>query len=118
MLAEQDNSAAADDTIKLTGLERVTYWTFPQINYCPHPNCQKDFENRSETISHFEAAHSDHAILCSVCVPQKPIYTYSIDGFKVHYRNNHPNAEIPYGFDESTDDQANGQMPQQIDEVG
>lgn len=41
MLAEQDNSAAADDTIKLTGLERVTYWTFPQINYCPHPNCQK-----------------------------------------------------------------------------
>lgn len=117
MLSERDNSAAVNDVITLTGLDRITYWKFPQINCCPKPSCQKEFENRCETIKHFSSEHSDQSILCSVCVPQQPIYTCSIYGFKLHYRQNHPNAKIPYDFDETNDDHADDQMPQQIDEV-
>lgn len=119
-MTEQDNSAVVDDTILLSGLDRTTFWKFPQQNFCPHPYCQKDFENRSEAIGHFKSEHAKYAILCSVCEPQKPIYTYSRVGFKAHYRNHHPNAEIPFGFgepDDDDDDQENGETPEQNDEV-
>lgn len=117
MPSETDIDAMTNDIITLTGLEITTLWKFPQINYCPHPSCQEDFEDRSEAISHFISKHSDHAILCSICIPPKPVYTYSIDGFTQHYRNHHPDADIPYGFNESSDNHASDQMQQKNDEV-
>lgn len=114
MISERNDDATVNDLITLTGLAKVTHWKFPEINYCPHPNCEEDFETRAEAIIHYKM-HSDHAILCSIC--QKPIYTYSIDGFKEHYRNFHTIQEVPYGFNETSDNHINDQMPQQINEV-
>lgn len=115
MISDRDDDAAVNDIITLTGLSKVTHWKFPNINYCPHPNCHEDFETQAEAINHYSSMHSDQAILCSIC--DEPIYTYSIDGFKEHFRNSHPDSQIPIGFNETSDNRTNDQMSQQIDEV-
>lgn len=109
----ENEDATINDTITLFGLGKTTNWTFPpEINYCPHPSCQEEFENRAEAINHFRSMHSQSVILCSEC--SKPIFTYSIDGFKEHYRNSHPDAKIPYDFNETS---TNDRMPLNNDEV-
>lgn len=101
-----------DWIVNLCGLGKVTNWKFPNINYCPHPSCQEEFANRAEAINHFRLMHSQCVILCPDC--GKPIFTYSVDGFKEHYRNSHPDAQIPYDFNGTS---TNNQMPQLNDEV-
>lgn len=102
-----------DDIVFLFGLGKKTQWKFPKISYCPHPSCQEEFENRNQAIDHFRCVHSQSVILCSECF--KPIFTYSIDGFKEHYRSSHPDAEIPYDFNETS---TNYHMPPLDNEVG
>lgn len=60
----------------------------------------------------------DLILLCLLRQCKQPVYTYSIDGFKEHYRISHPDAVIPAEFNETHDDHANEHMTQQIDQVG
>lgn len=115
VVSERDDAGTTNDMITLTGLGKITHWHFPNINYCPHPNCQEDFENSSAAKIHYQEHHAMNAILCLVCLV--PIYSYSIDGYIVHYRNAHPNEVIPFGFNDTSDNTANDQVSQQINQV-
>lgn len=59
------------------------------------------FDSRPDAIIHYKQRHAIHSVLCQFC--NKPIrIDIQCDGFAKHFRNMHPDQEIPYGLGKRT----------------
>lgn len=82
-----------DDLIQLTAECGIrTEWQFPRLKHCPVVNCCAKFGHRSQAIFHYRKFHSN-AILCTIC--DKPISAKSLHNFSKHFKNVHPDEELP-----------------------
>lgn len=89
-----------DDLITLGGCGQVTQWRFPQnLSSCPVLKCLKQFNSRSDAITHYKLKHAKNAVYCSLC--NKPIAAPLPGIYKLHYNRLHPNIKNP--FDEITE---------------
>lgn len=91
----------ADDDlpVELSGCNIKTFWRFPNQTRCPVRKCLKQFENRAEAKRHYADVHAPIAILCERC--DKPIASFSIMPYKIHFQKIHPNEKLPFNLDES-----------------
>lgn len=99
-----DKVNEADDPITLSGCGQVTYWRFPtNMTRCPLLSCQETYPTRSATMNHFKIFHAKNAILCHLC--DKPIFTYSFEGFNEHFRRFHATEPLPFPSKETVDEE-------------
>lgn len=82
-----------DDLIELKGGGSITIYRFPQTTSCPARGCTLDSGFRSRAIDHFRRKHANDHVFCVEC--DKIIGAKSLDTFVSHYKNIHPNAELP-----------------------
>lgn len=76
-------------------------WRFPDTLVCPVNGCGIHFQIRLDAMIHYKQKHAMDAMLCHLC--QKPIRTdLNPKALVYHFRNMHPNQEIPYGLHTST----------------
>lgn len=98
-----DDSSANEDKIALFGCGVTTKWRMPAgLTKCPVMNCQQDFKIRSALISHYKEKHANGSILCTACVPPKPVrVNRNSKDFKEHFERKHPNQVMPLIFNEA-----------------
>lgn len=90
---DEDNKAV-NDLIKLEGFEQITYWRFPEnMTSCPIKGCKRAFQYRSSAIEHYQKIHATDSILCTIC--DKPVASLYISFFVKHFREKHPDVELP-----------------------
>lgn len=89
----------ASDKITLFGCGMTTKWRIPDgMTNCPVLNCHQKFKTRSTLISHYKENHANGSILCTACVPPKPIRVNRSGDFIGHFERLHPNQVMPFAF--------------------
>lgn len=100
--SDSSESNASDDKITLYGCGVTTYWRVPlDQKKCPVLTCRQEFKMRSNFISHYKKNHAKGSILCTACVPPKPIRVSGPVDFRGHFGRLHPNQALPYGLDQT-----------------
>lgn len=102
--AVEKESTETDDNnddclITLEGCNQITKWHFPKdIKQCPALKCKALFSSNSDCRDHFKKEHAKHSICCPEC--NKPYASTTSQNFSTHFRKAHPEAPIPFKFDE------------------
>lgn len=104
-IGSDDSDGASEDKITLNGCGITTKWRVPAgLTKCPVLTCHQDFKMRSAFISHYKENHAKGSILCTACVPPKPIRVNAhFRDFKSHFERAHPNQVMPFDFGEGLD---------------
>lgn len=76
-------------------------WPFPpKLTRCPVKPCSAPFGTRSEAIDHYKRTHAFKSTLCPDC--KKPVTMRKLSDIAYHYKQLHPNVELPPYFQKSS----------------